>query len=102
MHGSLTVVYCLGALLGLFSVPTYPIVLELAIELSFPISEEFSTIILTVLSSITTVGIHFLFKWELTGLFYGLSTLILLFMKPEYKRLFFEKEPARKRRVDVY
>jgi len=105
-------VYIFAALFGAMAVPAFPIAMELGVELTFPISEEFSSFMLTLSSNIGAMIIHNLITWESdrtnsTAVIYtlsvafALSAFVLFGVKPEYKRFFFEKDTLRKPRAEL-
>eukprot|EP01125_Pyxidicula_operculata_P005977 TRINITY_DN208_c0_g1_i1.p1 TRINITY_DN208_c0_g1~~TRINITY_DN208_c0_g1_i1.p1 ORF type:complete len:344 (-),score=81.75 TRINITY_DN208_c0_g1_i1:347-1378(-) len=91
-----------SAIFGIFALATYPTALEYGTELTFPISEQFSAATLVIGADIWTVIIAYLVAWEVdefnhrVGVFTlcGLMaavTACTFFIKPNYKRLEFEK-----------
>jgi len=103
-------VLAIAMIYGIFSVPTYPIVMDLGLELSFPVTEEVTIAMLTVVTYITAIIIHYLIDWEIgltnsTAIVFtlsiasGISTILYFIMKPEYKRLFFEREPRKRQKL---
>jgi len=95
----------LSASFGLFSVISFPAAFELAAELTFPISEQFSSALLMISAKVWSLIFMYLLRWETTeyspslaiftlASIISLSTIASFFIRPEYKRMYFEGEAS--------
>jgi len=91
----------MSAVYGFFALTTYPVALEMAAELTFPVPEQFSAALLVVSACVWTVLVAYLVAFlneefshaigvfTLAGIMTA-TTAATLIIKPDYKRMAYE------------
>eukprot|EP01124_Arcella_intermedia_P017301 TRINITY_DN24070_c0_g1_i1.p1 TRINITY_DN24070_c0_g1~~TRINITY_DN24070_c0_g1_i1.p1 ORF type:complete len:486 (+),score=97.83 TRINITY_DN24070_c0_g1_i1:184-1458(+) len=102
-------IYTGSAFLGLFSALAFSVGLEFGVELSFPMKEQLSTLIMMMVTKVLCLSLFYAVPKLSTvyspsiglftlGLLLFIAGICSLFIKPEYKRLFFEVRSLNKQK----